>query len=507
MTSESARIQQPPAIRLTDITVQFGQMRALDRVGFSVGAGEVVGLMGENGAGKSTLMRVAAGLQRPSSGSLEVSGVVREIASVSDSRAAGIRMVPQELTLADDLSIAENISLGAIASSRGIIDATKMRDVARRRLARLGVHDIDVDLPAGEAPVVVKTFVQIARALSDGAVVLILDEPTAPMSDPEVETFLAVVGQIAASGIAVLYVSHRLDEVFRISDRVVVLRDGRQILDAAVGDVERIDVIRAMVGGRDLSIAESRTDADAPVVLDVRGLTTGGVDDVSLTVRAGEIAALYGIAGSGREKVGAAIIGADPLATGRVAVDGRKVASRSIRGTIAAGIGYLAPERRSLGLLFERSIRDNLTLATLRRIARAGVISSARERVTVDRWMAKLKVAAPSAATIIGTLSGGNQQKVLIARALESSRRVLVLEEPTRGVDIATKAEIYRLLASLAESGMGILVISSDLEEVALVASRVLVIRQGRLVADDLVPDQSIIASVANALTQEAAHV
>lgn len=496
-----------PAISLSEVTVQFGQAYALDGVGFSVERGEIVSLMGENGAGKSTLMRVAAGLQKPSSGHLSVDGVERKIASVDESRAAGIRLVPQELTLASDLSIAENISLGVLPNARGVVDKAEMRRIAQERMERLGLQHVDVDMLVEHAPVVVKTFVQIARALSDGAKVLILDEPTAPMSDPEVETFLSVVMQIAASGIAVLYVSHRLDEVFRISDRVIVLRDGKLILDSPLAAVQRIDVIQAMVGGRDLSVTENRAVIDEPVVLGVRDLTTTEVDAVSFDVHAGEIAALYGIAGSGREYVGAAIIGADPHATGEVAVDGTVLAPRSITASIAAGVGYLAPERRALGLLFESSIRDNLTLTTLRKFSRWGVISAARERAIAERWRAKLKIMAPSIATVIGTLSGGNQQKVLIARALESSNRVLILEEPTRGVDIATKAEIYRLLAELAQSGLGILVISSDLEEVSLVASRVLVIRRGRLVADALAPEQSTIAAVANSLTEEEVHV
>jgi ABC-type sugar transport system ATPase subunit len=497
-----------PTIQFRNVTVQFGTMKALDSVGFSVAAGEIISVIGENGAGKSTLMKVAAGLLRPNGGELFIDGEQQHFSGAADARAAGIRLVPQELTLADDLSIAENISLGRMARTRGgWTDVRTMRSIAVDGLARLGVLDIDVDTPVGDLPVVLKSFVQIARALGEGARVLVLDEPTAPMSDAEVNRFLAVVDQIARSGIAVIYVSHRLDEVFRISTRVVVLRDGKLILDHQLSEVARSEVIAAMVGGRDLAIGGHTVNAGAPVVLDVNDLTTSQVHGVSFAVHAGEIVAIYGIAGSGREAIGAAIVGATRGVHGRVSVDGVALPRLSIRASAAAGIGYLAPERRTMGLLFESSIRDNLTLSTLHRFSRAGVLALRRERQAVLGWIQKLHIAAPSPEVIVGSLSGGSQQKVLIARALESTRRVLVLEEPTRGVDIATKAEIYRLLAELAATGLAILVISSDLEEVALVASRVLVVRRGEIVADNVPPIQSTIAEIANTHAREASNV
>ena len=508
MTGATLRGGSHPTIQFRGVTVRYGAMKALDNVGFSVTAGEIISVMGENGAGKSTLMKVAAGLLRPNDGELFIDGEQQHFSGAADARAAGIRLVPQELTLADDLSIAENVSLGRMPRTRGGWTDTKaMRSIAVDRLARLGVVDLDVDSLVGQLPVVIKSFVQIARALGDGARVLVLDEPTAPMSDAEVDRFLAVVDQIARTGIAVIYVSHRLDEVFRISSRVVVLRDGKLILDEHLADVARADVITAMVGGRDLAVGAHTVGADSPVVLDVRGLTTSEIRDVSFTVRAGEIAAIYGIAGSRREAIGSAVVGAAAGVRGQVFVDGVELPRLSIRASVAAGIGYLAPERRTMGLLFESSIRDNLTLSTLSRFSRGGVLSLRREREAVLEWIEKLHIAADSPEVIVGSLSGGSQQKVLIARALQSTRRVLVLEEPTRGVDIATKAEIYRLLTELATTGLAILVISSDLEEVSLVASRVLVVRRGEIVSDNVPPIQSTIAEIANAHAKEASHV
>jgi rhamnose transport system ATP-binding protein len=495
----------PPAIEFRDVSVSFGGVQALSNVSFRIERGEIVSVMGENGAGKSTLMKVASGLVRRSSGTVTVNGVEHELVTTSEAHDAGIRLVPQELTLANDLSVAENISLGQLPRRNGVLSRAAMNDIARARLARLGAAGIDVEAPVEDLSVIHKTFVQIARALSDGATLLILDEPTGPMSDAEVSRLLDVVREIAREGIGIAYISHRLDEVFSLSSRVVVLRDGRTILDKELSETKPQLVIEAMVGGRNLDVGARQVAEDAALLLEVRGLTAAAFADVSFSVRAGEIVGLYGVAGSGREEIGAAIVGDRQHVRGEVVVEGTPIVPLSIRGTIAAGVGYLAPERRALGLLFESTIRENVTLSNLGKFTRGGVLRKQGETVAARDWIDKLQIAAPSTETIVGSLSGGSQQKVLIARALESAGRVLVLEEPTRGVDIATKAEIYRLLADLAHSGLAILVITSDIEEVALVSSRVLVMRRGTLVPGDFAPDQTTIALAASATKEEPA--
>ncbi len=496
MPAPAEATSSPPVLVVDHINKSYGAVEALREVSLSVAAGEVVALCGENGAGKSTLARAVAGLVRPDSGRIMVDGVERHLGSVADAHAAGIRIAPQELTLAPSLSVAENISMGRLPRrTLGIVDRRAMHDLARQRLADLGI-DIDVSRPVERLSVLHKTLVQIARSMTPGARLFIVDEPTAPMSGPEVDQLLGVLGRLTASGIAVLYISHRLDEVFRIAERVVVLRDGRMVADFPRAQLTRSALADAMVGGRSLEIGHRTAAASELVALQVRGLTFGLVHDLTFAVRTHEIVAIYGVSGSGREGVGMATIGAVPVEAGTVEVMGAPVQGGP-RAAFDAGLGYVPAERRSQGLIPEFTIRENLTLAVLRRLTRGGVLDRGAERRLADRWMAALTVAAPSAEVRVMRLSGGNQQKVLLARWLAHESRVLVLEEPTRGVDIATKAEIYRVLRQLADDGVAVLVISSDLEEVALVGDRILVMRNGALVAELRGADETEIARTA----------
>ncbi len=486
----------PPVLVVDSVNKAYGAVEALKDVSLSVAAGEVVALCGENGAGKSTLARTVAGLVRPDTGRILVDGVERHLGSVVDAHAAGIRIAPQELTLAPSLSVAENICMGRLPRrALGIVDRGAMRELARARLRDLGIA-IDVDRPVERLSVLHKTLVQIARSMTPGARLLIVDEPTAPMSGPEVDQLLAVLGRLTSAGIAVLYISHRLDEVFRIADRVAVLRDGRLVADFPRARLTRSALADAMVGGRSLEIGHRSATATDQVALSVRGLTAGNMRDLTFVVRTHEIVAIYGVSGSGREDVGMAIIGGVPSEAGGVEVAGQVVVGGP-RHAFDAGLGYVPSERRSQGLVPEFSIRENLTLAVLRRLTRHGVLDRSAERAMVGTWMSHLRIAAPSSDVGVMRLSGGNQQKVLLARWLAHGSRVLVLEEPTRGVDIATKAEIYRIIRQLADGGVAVLVISSDLEEVALVADRVLVLRDGWLAAELRGATESEIARVA----------
>jgi len=482
-----------PIFELRGISKRFGAVRALVDVSVQLYAGRVTALCGENGAGKSTLSSIASGLLRPDAGEILVDGEPVTFGSVRDAYDVGVRIAPQELVLCPNLTVAENIGIGRLPGRAGLLDAGRMRAVAAERLARIG-HPISPDAPVGELSVVDQACVQIARSVAPGARVLIVDEPTAPMSDSEAERFLAMVQRLAADGLAIVYVSHRLDEVFRLAHDVVVLRDGRLVASWPRDEVDRTRLVRAMVGDRDLTVVNRRGDRGEPA-LRVRRLRYRRARDVTFTAHAGEILAVYGIAGSGREDVGLAIVGAARRESGDVQVRGRSVTA--FRQAIDAGVGYVPAERRAQGLVLGMSVRENLTLAMLGQLSRAMVIRAREERSTAADWVRNLSIATPSPEKLVGLLSGGSQQKVLLARWLAAGSRVLVLEEPTRGVDVATKAEIYRLLRRLSDDGGAILVVSSDVEEVVAVADRTIVLRDGLVAGEFVGADEATIAEAA----------
>ncbi len=472
-----------PLIEVRAVRKTFGPVHALRDVSLAIHPGEAVGLIGENGAGKSTLSAILSGSLTPDGGELLVAGVPTRFAKPADAYAAGIRMAPQELVLGGELSVAENILLGHLPRRiGGRVDRTAMRTEARRRLSVLGL-ELDVDKPVGRLAVVDQAFVQIARAVGAGTTLLIADEPTAPMSAAEVDRFLDLLNGVRRQGVAVLYVSHRLDEIFRLTSRVLVLRDGCVVAEHRSADTTHEQLVDDMVGGRDLVQRIRHPAGDRAEVLSVRDLRCAELDGIGFRARAGELLTVYGAAGSGRSALGPALFGAC-RATGTIRVGGRPVRLRGPRHAIAQGIGYVPAERGSLGLLRGLSIEANLTLASLTAFTRAGVFLHRRARRAAIGWMTRLDVSAPSPRTPVNRLSGGTQQKVLLARWLAVRPRLLVLDEPTRGVDIATKLEIYRLLADLAAEGMCVIVISSDAEEVAALGERVLVIRGGRVVRE-----------------------
>jgi rhamnose transport system ATP-binding protein len=458
-------------------------VRALHEVSLAIHPGEAVGLVGENGAGKSTLSAILGGLLTPDDGEFLVAGRPTRFTRPADAYTAGVRMAPQELMLCGELSVAENILLGHLPHRpSGRVDRAAMRAEARRRLSALGL-ELDVDEPVARLAVVDQAFVQIARTVGAGATLLIADEPTAPMSTAEVDRFLDLLNSVRRQGVAVLYVSHRLDEIFRLTSRVLVLRDGRIVAEHRSAGTTHEQLVDDMVGGRELVSRDRHMIGDGPEVLAVRDLRCAELDGIGFNARAGELLAIYGTAGSGRSTLGPALFGAR-RATGTIEVGGRSTRPRNPRRAIAQGIGYVPAERGSLGLLRDRSIEANLTLASIPAFTRFGIFRRRRARDTAIDWMTRLSVAAPSPETPVNRLSGGTQQKVLLARWLAVRPRVLVLDEPTRGVDIATKREIYRLLTGLVANGLCVIVISSDVEEVAALGERVLVIRGGHIVRE-----------------------
>lgn len=486
----------PPTFEARGVSKTYGAVQALRDVTIRLHAGSVTALVGENGAGKSTLSSIIAGLTRPDSGELLLDGARLDLENPQQAHIAGIRIAPQELVLCENLTVAENICMGALPGPSMWFSRSDMLQIATERLALLGVSHIDPRALLSSLSLVGKTLVQIARALAPGARVLVVDEPTAPMTTGEAEQFLQVVRRVTNGGVATVYVSHHLEEVFRLADVAAVLRDGRVVAEFAGDDLTHAALIDAMVGGRSLTVHAANGDPGG-FVLRCRDLSSGALRTASFDVRSGEIVSVYGIAGSGREDLGASIVGshASPRA-GVVEVPGAGQV-RSIGEALKCGIGYVPPERRSQGLVLDMSVRENLTLSVLDAVSSWGIFNREAERGVAQNWISRLSIATPSPEKSIALLSGGSQQKVLLARALAAGGKILVLEEPTRGVDIATKAEIHRLLRDVADAGSGVLVISSDLEEVVAVADRVLVMRGGRIVSEQVNPTQESVAAAA----------
>jgi rhamnose transport system ATP-binding protein len=471
----------------------FGAVRALTDGEIELRAGEVHALLGENGAGKSTLVKILAGVHQPDAGSLMIENRSATLHGPAAARDAGIAVIYQEPTLFPDLTVAENMFIGRqplrderqpLRGGRRI-DRKTMREEAAAIFARLGVP-LDPARIARGLSIADQQVVEIGKALSVGARVIVMDEPTAALSAAEVDRLFDVVRSLKDHGAAVLFISHRLEEVFALCQRITVMRDGRHVLTGDASDLTPADLVRAMVG-RELAErpAEAGTGTPGEPVLDVRRLTREGVfTDISFTVAAGEIVALAGLVGAGRSEVARAIFGIDRYDAGAVTVKGRKLKRASPTSAMAAGIGFVPEDRRQQGLVMDMSVQQNVALASLGRLRRAGLIRAGAERAMAADWAARLKIRYGRLTDPVAMLSGGNQQKVVLAKWLGRRPSVLIVDEPTRGIDVGTKAEVHRLLADLARDGVAVLMISSELPEVLGVSDRILVMREGRLVAE-----------------------
>jgi ABC-type sugar transport system ATPase subunit len=476
------------AIAGLELNKRYGGVQALRDVSIEARSGEVLGIVGENGAGKSTLIKILSGLESPDSGVLMLGGKPVRFHNPRDAQNAGVRVVPQELSFCPDLNVTENLLAGQLPRQRRTIaiDWRSAHQEAASRLAALGIDKIDVRAPLAGLTVVERAFVQIARAIDGHARVLILDEPTAPMSAREVEQTFDVLTSLRQAGVAVVFVSHRLTEVFTLCDRAVALRNGKNAGDFEKDEMTGPKLVTAMTSGRPLDPLASHSASSptgAPAVLSAHGVRSTTIEDATVEVRAGEILGVYGSLGSGREQLARALMGLIG-SIDSLTVLGKQIARPSPRQLIKAGVGYVPAERRADGLVLELTVRENLTLAALHTATRRGVLHRASESAIAERWVEELEIAASSVEIPVGQLSGGSQQKVLLARWLASGSRVLVLEEPTRGVDIGAKAEIYEILHRHVEEGGAALIVSSDLEEMANVPHRLLVMRSGRVVAE-----------------------
>jgi rhamnose transport system ATP-binding protein len=488
-----------PVLVLEHVSKSFGAVQALEDVSLELYAGEAHALVGENGAGKSTLVKILAGVYHPDRGRILVNGREVVLTSPVVAREEGIAVIYQEPALFPDLSVAENVFMGRqpLRSGRRI-DKRAMRRRVLELLSPLGVH-LDPERIARGLSIADQQVVEIAKALSLDARVIVMDEPTAALSAYETERLFRVVGTLRQRGAAVLFISHRLEEIFEICQRATVMRDGRRVLSAPLASLTAGDLVRAMVG-RDVEprAGEARVQAGRPV-LQVERLTREGVfADISFEVKSGEIVALAGLVGAGRSEVARAIFGIDSYDAGSVKVGGKRLRKGAPVAAMAAGIGFVPEDRRLQGLVMELSIAANIGLASLGRLRRYGLLRRAVEHRFAEEWAARLRLKYGRLSDPVSTLSGGNQQKVVLAKWLSRQPQVLIVDEPTRGIDIATKAEVHRLLADLARSGVAVLVISSELPEVLRVADRVLVMREGRLVAEiprEHVSEQAIVAA------------
>jgi rhamnose transport system ATP-binding protein len=497
-----------PVIVLEHAQKSFGAVRALVDGDIELFGGEVHGLVGENGAGKSTLVKILAGVHRPDSGRLVIDGEEAIFDNAKQSQGAGIAIIFQEPTLFPDLSVAENIFVGVQPLKRfRRIDGRRMRREAATLFEQLGVK-LDPDRLARGLSIADQQLVEIAKALTTNARVIVMDEPTAALTTNEVERLFRIVETLRASGNAVLFVSHRLEEIFGICQRVTVMRDGRHVWTKPIGELTVQSVIRAMVG-RDMDALFPKVDAEpGRVVLKVDRLTReGDFTDVSFVVRSGEIVALAGLVGAGRSEVARAIFGIDRWDAGSVEIDGRRLPPGSPSAAMAAGIGLVPEDRRQQGLVMDFSIERNIALASLDTVRRGGLILHGSERRFARDWALRLRLKYARLTNPVWTLSGGNQQKTVLAKWLGRKPTLLIVDEPTRGIDVGTKAEVHRLLSELAAQGVAILMISSELPEVLGMADRIVVLFEGRVMRDfaRADADEDAIMRAATGLVEEAA--
>jgi len=472
-------------LKLSNVSKSFGGTRALRGVSFDLWAGEVHALMGENGAGKSTLIKIITGAHKADEGSLEVFGRPLPHNDPGTARALGIAAIYQQPALFPDLSVAENIAMGMEAPGawRGI-DWSGRRRRAKALLDRIGA-EISPDAEVRDLTMPQQQLVEIARAVGTNARVLIMDEPTASLSDREVEHLFRIIDQLRGSDVGIIYISHRMEEISQVADRVTVLRDGQLVGTKPVEEVTRADLIRMMVG-RDLDAVFPKAHVEiGQTVLDVRNLACreGGVHDINLTVRAGEILGLAGLVGAGRTELARTLFGLTPADGGDILLRGQPVDIDSPGRAVELGIAYVPEDRRRHGVILEMPVAANATLAVLRRIAKFGFLNFSREREIAASFVDRFSIKTASLASPAGTLSGGNQQKVALARWLATEPAVIILDEPTQGVDVGAKAEIHRLMGELASRGLAILMISSELPEILGMSDRIAVMHGGTIVA------------------------
>ncbi len=467
-------------IAFNGITKRFPGVLALDGVSLEIAEGSCHALMGENGAGKSTLGKILAGVYVADEGSIRLNGQPIRAPNPLAARKLGIAMVHQELAFCPNLTVAENLCLGELPNRAGWLDRRRLRDQARAMLTEIG-SDIDVDVPMDELSTAQEQLVQIAAALGTQARIIVMDEPTSSLSVRESEHLFGLLGQLKQRGITVIYVSHRMEEIFRLCDTVTVLRDGRHVATEPVAATNTERLIQQMVGREVKQYTSQHLQKQlGEELLRVESLSSPGkFNNVSFSLRAGEILGFAGLVGAGRSEVAQAIFGIDPNVTGKVFVRGQEMPRGSVTTALASGIGLLPEDRKRMGLVLSMNCRENTSLAVLSRLSLGGFVKRGKERTLAQTYVDKLRVKTPSIEAGVDGLSGGNQQKVALAKWLARECAILIVDEPTRGVDVGAKAEIHRLLDELACQGLALLVISSELPEIMNLSRRIIVMRDG----------------------------
>jgi len=504
---ESAEIlpESPPeatlcAAEMRNISKAFPGVQALERVSLAIRPGEVLGLVGENGAGKSTLIKILCGAHHADEGEILVRGKKVNIRTPQDARALGIVAIYQELSLFPNMTVGENVFIGRMPRRKGfgLVDWPRLRHEARIALDTIGAG-FEPMTRVGDLSVAGQQMVEIARAASSEAKIIVMDEPTSALSEHEVKTLFQIIRALKERGVATIYITHRLDEVFEIADRITVLRDGKHVGDMEIGDATKEIVVQMMVG-RSLNLFPKQPVEIGEEVMSVEGFCReGAFSDISFSVRRGEILGMAGLMGAGRTEVARAIFGIDRKDSGEVRIEGRKVLIASPLDAIRSGLGLVPEDRKLQALILSMAVRENITLAHLSDYARKGFVSKVRERKDASRYVKELDIRTPTVEQKVANLSGGNQQKVVIAKWLGVKPKVLILDEPTRGIDVGAKAAIHSLMCRLAGEGVGIVMISSELPEIMAMSDRIIVLHEGRITArlsrDEATQDRIMMAA------------
>jgi len=472
-------------LEMKNITKSFPGVQALKDVSFELKKGEIHGLVGENGAGKSTLIKILAGDYTRSSGEIFIDGEPVDFRSPSDSQAIGIRVIYQELITMDTLTVAENIFVGNIPRTRaGFVDWKTMNKKSQEVLEKMKVN-INPRKVIGDLSIHEKQIVEIAKAINKKAKILVMDEPTAALSGDDTKSLFDIIRNLQTEGVGVIYISHHLEEVFEITDRVTVLRDGKKIDTVTTHDTSKGDLISMMVG-RELDSFFAKKDAViGETLMEVKGLTINGiVEDISFSVKSGEIVGLFGLLGSGRLNIARALYGLTPIDKGEILINGKTENIISPKEAVASKIGFLPIDRKKEGLALGLDVRANITMANIDNLGSGLFLDTKLEQEKCDRWVADINIKTPNLESEVNTLSGGNQQKIVISKLLETGSEIFIMNEPTRGIDVGAKSEIYRIMETLCEKGAGIIMISSEMPEMLSMADRIIVISEGRQSAE-----------------------
>lgn len=471
--------KQDELLRMENISKAFAGVQVLKDVQLQVDRGEVLGLLGENGAGKSTLMKILGGIVEKDTGDVRLEGQSVKINNPRTAINQGISIIHQELVLVSELSAAENIFLGRIP--KGYIKWQEIYEQTEAIFAEMGIS-LDVRMPVGEMPIADQQMVEIAKAISQNAKIIVMDEPTSSLTERETEVLFKMVAKLKAKDVGIIYISHRMDEIFAICDKITVLRDGSYVDTKKISEVTEDDIVRMMVGREISKYFAKEKHHVGEAVLKVEGLSRKGIfHNISFEVKQGEIVGISGLLGAGRSEVARAIVGIDPYDGGTLQLNGQLIHIRKPGDAMDSGIAYVPEDRKKQGLFLQRSVGENLTIPFVKTFSKLGLVSRKKEEVTISRYLEQFRVRTPNSKIAIQYLSGGNQQKVLLGRWLGTSPKVLILDEPTRGVDVGAKAEIYNAINELAKEGMSILLISSDLLEILSISDRILVMHEGRL--------------------------